>query len=57
MSIIALRDGIAVAEERPEADQRRDNTAAFQIKRLDVDLRKARELDDDIARLSVQHHM
>ena len=57
MSIIALRDGIAVAEKRPEADLRRDDAAAFQIKRLDVDFRKAREIDDDIAGLSVQRHM
>ena len=53
MSIIALRDGIAVAEKRPQANRGRDDMAAFQIKRFDVDFGQAREIDDDRVWLAV----
>ena len=47
----------AVTEKRPEADRGGDDTPAVQFKRLDVDLGKAREVDDDIAELPAQRHM
>ena len=56
-SIIALRDGIAVAEKRSQANRGRDDMAAFQIKRFDVDFGQAREIDDDRVWLAVQRHM
>ena len=55
--VIALRDGIAVAVQRPEADRGGDDVAAVQFKRLDVDLGKAREIDDNRVGPSIQRHM